>query len=52
MAKWEYLVVEFSQVKEEDMGSSGNSDNIYRAHYENGVLLEDWENGPTFRRYL
>ena len=52
MEKWEYLVVEFSQVEKEGMGISVKSDNIYRAHYENGVILEDWKNGPTFRNYL
>ena len=52
MAKWEYLVVEFSQVEKEGMGIPVKSDNIFRAQYENGIIIEDWENGLTFRRYL
>jgi hypothetical protein len=52
MEKWEYLVVEFSQVEKKGMGIAVMADDIYRAHYENGVLLQDWQEGPTFRRYL
>jgi hypothetical protein len=52
MTKWEYMVVEFSQVEKKGMGVPVKASSAYRAHFENGLIIKNWEEGPTFREYL
>lgn len=52
MGTWEYLVVEFFELKEKRTSLSISSDKHYHPRWINGKQKKNWENLPTFQSYI